>query len=104
MGHTIGHSHDNKKSIADFNALFEHRGKRSGAEKTVCARQSMKGAREHESGILGAKLLATFGATGAKYCPTACGGHARTKSMRTFAFQDAGLECSFHNWPWIAVS
>jgi hypothetical protein len=42
------------------------------------------------------QTLTTFGATTVQNLTTIFGGHASTETVITFAFQNAGLECSFH--------
>ena len=39
---------------------------------------------------------ASFGSTSIEHLATTAGSHARTKSMRSFAFQSTRLKCSFH--------
>jgi len=46
---------------------------------------------------LSCQALATFGATTIQNVPATFGRHARAKAVGAFAFQNAGLKCSFHN-------
>lgn len=47
--------------------------------------------------ILGNQLLAASGAAAGENLTAIFGGHAGAKTVGAFAFQIAGLECSFHD-------
>lgn len=52
--------------------------------------------RPYAESELSRQTLATFGATAVQNLTTIFGSHAGTEAVITFAFQNAGLECSFH--------
>ena len=56
-----------------------------------------KGKPAHQSQTSGCETLAAFGTATVDNVTTALGCHACTKTVGACAFQDARLECSFHD-------